>query len=99
MAQGHAPRVVYFGAPRVAYFGVPRVTVFCTSVSKGCQETLWEATKEQINVPNETLSEKYLGMPANVGRSINGAFQYLKDRVWKHVQGWLEKNPSEVMRF
>ena len=44
-------------------------------------ETLREAMKERLNVPNETLSEKYMDMPADVGQSINGAFQYLKDRV------------------
>ncbi|GJM86307.1 hypothetical protein PR202_ga02155 [Eleusine coracana subsp. coracana] len=29
-------------------------------------------------------------MPSVVGNSVNGAFKYLKDRVWKRVQGWLE---------
>jgi hypothetical protein len=41
-------------------------------------------------VQNESLNEKHLGMPSDVGRSVNGAFNYLRDRVWKHVQGWLE---------
>jgi hypothetical protein len=40
---------------------------------------------------NETLNEKYLGMPSNNGRSINGDFKYLKDRIWKVIQGWLEQ--------
>jgi hypothetical protein len=43
------------------------------------------------SVPNETLNEKYLGMPSDIGRSSNGAFKYLKDRIWKSVQGWIEK--------
>ena len=30
-------------------------------------------------------------MPTDVGHSKNGTFKYLKDRVWKKVQGWLEK--------
>ena len=29
-------------------------------------------------------------MPFDVGNSINGVFKYLKDRVWKRVQGWME---------
>jgi hypothetical protein len=29
-------------------------------------------------------------MPSDVGSSVNGAFKYLKDRVWKRVQAWLE---------
>ena len=39
-------------------------------------------------------SEKYLGMPSDVGASTNGAFNYLKDRVWKRVQGWMEQSLS-----
>lgn len=40
---------------------------------------------------SESLSEKYLGLPTDVGKSKEGCFRYLKDRVWKHVQGWMEK--------
>jgi hypothetical protein len=58
--------------------------------SKGCPEGQRQAVKEILNVPNETLNEKYLGMPSEVGRSKNGAFKYLKDRIWKKIQGWLE---------
>jgi hypothetical protein len=43
-----------------------------------------------MQVPNESLNEKYLGMPSDVGRSLNGAFKFLRDKVWKHVQGWIE---------
>jgi hypothetical protein len=46
--------------------------------------------KDRLNVQNETLNEKYTGMPSDVGRSTWGAFKYLSDRVWKSVQGWLE---------
>jgi len=35
--------------------------------------------KEILEVHNETLSEKYLGMRTDVGTSVNGAFSYLKD--------------------
>jgi hypothetical protein len=30
-------------------------------------------------------------MPIDVGSSVTGAFSYLKDRVWKKVQGWMEQ--------
>ena len=39
----------------------------------------------------ETMSEKYLGLPVHVGRSKGGAFAYLKDQVWQHIQGWKER--------
>jgi hypothetical protein len=58
--------------------------------AKGCQETVRQAIMDILNVHNVTLSEKYLGMPSDIGSSINGAFKYLRDRVWKRVQGWLE---------
>ena len=35
--------------------------------------------------------EKYLGLPALVGREETRSFIYLKERVWKKLQGWKEK--------
>jgi hypothetical protein len=58
--------------------------------SKGCGEAIRDEIKQILDVHNEALSEKYLGMPIDVGNSSNGAFNYLKDRVWKKVQGWLK---------
>jgi hypothetical protein len=58
--------------------------------SKGCPESTRQSVKTILQVPNETLNEKYLGMPSDIGRSLNGAFKYLRDRVWKRIQGWIE---------
>jgi hypothetical protein len=57
--------------------------------SRGCPESVREGIKNVLDVQKETLSEKYLGMPSDVGKSKNGAFKYLKDRVWKKVLGWI----------
>ena len=46
--------------------------------------------KNLLNDPNETLNEKYLGMPSDIRSSKNGAFKYLKDRLWSKIQGWIE---------
>jgi hypothetical protein len=59
--------------------------------NKGCPELIRQSVKEILHVPNETLNEKYLGMPSDVGKSLNGAFKYLKDHIWKRVQAWLEQ--------
>jgi hypothetical protein len=59
--------------------------------SKGCPGVVKEGIKAVLDVQRETLSEKYLGMPSDVGRSKSGAFKYLKDRVWKKVLGWMEQ--------
>jgi hypothetical protein len=59
--------------------------------SKRCPGGIKQELKLILNVQNESLNEKYLGMPSNVGRSTNGAFKFLKDRIWKRIQGWMEK--------
>jgi len=37
------------------------------------------------------MNERYLGLPVHVGRSRGATFAYLKDRIWKRIQGWKEK--------
>ncbi|PNX71213.1 ribonuclease H [Trifolium pratense] len=41
---------------------------------------------------------KYLGMPTDIGRSKQQIFNYIKDRVWKKLKGWKEKNLSYAGR-
>ena len=47
--------------------------------------------KAALNIQVEAFSEKYLGLPTEVGKSTNGAFKYTKDRLWGKIQGWIEK--------
>jgi len=56
-------------------------------LAKGVSESTREVVVNALQVHNVALSEKYLCMPSDVGVSTNGAFKYLKDRVWKRVQG------------
>jgi hypothetical protein len=53
--------------------------------SKGCPSVTKEAVKTVLGVQNETLQEKYLGMPTDVGRSRGRAFKYIKDRIWNKI--------------
>ena len=62
--------------------------------AKGVNGNVQEEIKASLQVHNVALSEKYLGMPTDVGLSTNGAFKYLKDRVWKKIQGWMEQTLS-----
>jgi len=48
-----------------------------------------DVIKNEMEVYNEALNEKYLCIPLDVGTATNGAFKYLKDRVWSRVEGWL----------
>ena len=59
--------------------------------AKGCSQSLKGEIKNILEVHTEALKEKYLGMPSDVGSAINGAFKFLKDRVWSRVQGWMER--------
>ena len=59
--------------------------------SKGCPDSIKEEVKNSLNVQNESLSERYLGMPTDVGQSKNGTFKYLRDRVSERIKGWMEK--------
>lgn len=59
--------------------------------SKGCPNELKDEVKQVLQVQSEALSEKYLGMPTEVGKLKNGVFKYLKDRLWKRIQRWIEQ--------
>ena len=58
--------------------------------SRGCPQQVRDDMKNILNVQNESLSDRYLGMPTEVGHSKNGTFKYLRDQVWEKVKGWME---------
>uniref|UniRef100_A0A2N9FNB8 Reverse transcriptase domain-containing protein n=1 Tax=Fagus sylvatica TaxID=28930 RepID=A0A2N9FNB8_FAGSY len=45
-----------------------------------------------------TNFEKYLGLPPIIGRAKKRAFNEIKDRIWKRLQGWKEKLLSQAGR-
>jgi hypothetical protein len=51
---------------------------------------------EELHIRAEARTEKYLGLPVYVGRSRRKTFEYLKDRLWKRIQGWLERMLSNA---
>ncbi|XP_075654773.1 putative mitochondrial protein AtMg00310 [Castanea sativa] len=48
-------------------------------------------TNEILRVKEVERFEKYLGLPTLIGRGKYQTFSYLKDRVWKKLQGWKRK--------
>ena len=61
-----------------------------------------EDTKAQImdflQVPEVKEYEKYLGLPAVVGRNRKASLNFIKERVWSKLQGWKEKQLSQAGR-
>ena len=56
------------------------------------------AIQQLLGVPAICQYEKYLGLPVLVGRAKKQNFIYLKERVWKKLQGWKEKILSQAGR-
>jgi hypothetical protein len=59
--------------------------------SPNTPEHMRVAVKDAIEVQKEIINERYLGLRVHVGISKTNTFSYLKDRVWKRIQGWKEK--------
>lgn len=53
--------------------------------AKGYTNQIQEEIKEMLNIHTVALNGKYLGMPTDVGNSVNGVFKHLKDRVWNKL--------------
>jgi RNase H-fold protein (predicted Holliday junction resolvase) len=51
-----------------------------------------------LKIHMETRIEKYLGLPAYVGRSRISTFAYLKGRMWAKIQVWDERLLSRAAK-
>jgi hypothetical protein len=51
-----------------------------------------------LKIHMETRNEKYLGLPAYVGRSRISTFAYLKGRMWAKIQVWDERLLSRAAK-
>jgi hypothetical protein len=58
--------------------------------------SIWAAVMETLQITNEVMNDRYLGLPAHVGLSRAGTFNYLKDRIWQKILGWKEKMLSKA---
>ena len=65
---------------------------FSTNTSLDVQESI----QQLLGMPSIRNFEKYLGLPALVGRGKKQKFSYIKERVWKKLQGWKEKLLSQA---
>ncbi|KAL0447489.1 UNVERIFIED_CONTAM: putative mitochondrial protein [Sesamum latifolium] len=65
-------------------------------LSKNVEPTLQLSLPNILGIRKEEQLERYLGLPSIVGRSRRGVFAYVRDRIWKKLQGWSEKNLSQA---
>ncbi|XP_050289699.1 uncharacterized protein LOC126727832 [Quercus robur] len=65
---------------------------FSKSVSNGDKI----AIKNLLGVAEIKEYEKYLGLPAVVGKNRRASLNYIKERVWGKLQGWKEKILSQA---
>ena len=66
--------------------------------SKSTKEDQRDVIKNMLGVTEIQHYEKYLGLPSLVGRNKKSSFNYIKERVWRKLQGWEKKLLSQVGR-
>ncbi|KAL0004830.1 hypothetical protein SO802_012391 [Lithocarpus litseifolius] len=66
--------------------------------SKAMDGAIKDQIKEAWGVPEIMQYEKYLGLPSFVGKRKKASFNYIKERVWRKIQGWEGKLLSQAGR-
>ena len=66
--------------------------------SKSTDEETRQEIKGVLGVQEIKFYEKYLGLPSLVGRGKKASFSYIKERVWRKLQGWEGKLLSQAGR-
>ena len=72
-----------------------KTTIF---FSKSTPEEVKNHIKSTLDVPVILQYKKYLGLPSLVGKNKKASFNYIKERLWKKIQGWKEKLLSQAGR-
>ena len=66
--------------------------------SKSTMEEEGQRIKNILGVEEIQSYEKYLGLPSLVGKNKKASFNYIKERVWRKLQGWEEQLSSQAGR-
>ncbi|KAL8133792.1 hypothetical protein AgCh_009018 [Apium graveolens] len=56
----------------------------------------FRANQVEAETVKRILDDMYLGLPSLVGRSKKRVFGFVKDRLWKRLQGWKAKKNSRA---
>ena len=54
--------------------------------------------KEAFRILEILHNDKYLGLPSLIGKHKKASFDYIKERIWRKLQGWEEKLLSQAGR-
>lgn len=65
--------------------------------SSNCQPESKAEVHSSLQIPNEALGERYLGLPTSAERGNSNVFNYVQARVRGFVNGWAEKDLSFVL--
>ena len=66
--------------------------------SKSTNNVIKEEIKNVLGVNEIRSYERYLGLPSLVGKNKKASFSYIKERVWRKLQGWKGKLLSQADR-
>ncbi|KAL0320265.1 UNVERIFIED_CONTAM: putative mitochondrial protein [Sesamum radiatum] len=66
--------------------------VFSKNVSKEVRDSL----TNKLGIRWEERHDKYLGLPAVVGKSRKEVFSNIRDKIWNKIQGWNERFLSQA---
>ena len=66
--------------------------------SKSIPEDVKHGIKATLGVPEIMQYEKYLRLPSLVGKRKKESFNYIKEKVWRQLQGWEAKLLSQAGR-
>ena len=77
-----------YGSCSGQQFNRNKTTIFFNKLTS---EEKREHIKQVLGVPEIKQYEKYLGLPSFVGRRKKASFEFIKEKVWRKLQGWEEK--------
>ena len=51
-----------------------------------------------LGVPRTSHAERYLGLPALIGRKKKEVLAYIKEKAWRRIRGWNKKALSRARK-